>query len=268
MIVDAFTFFNELDMLESRLKFLYPYVDYFVISECNYTHSGKRKDLNYLKNLNRYKPYADKIIYLPYIVSDLEYQKWNFNQREVLDLTSDYWNIERAQRNHILWGIEQFPDDSIVFITDLDEVINPFIFPEIVERVKQQGHCALIQRMFYYNLSIESAVRWASCGVATKKEMFALSPNYVRSNSYTDPNRVIWEGGWHMSYFMTPEQIKIKLENFAHQEYNDERWKDLNRIEQCINDGKDLFDRGINWIRAEKNSFPEPFLNIFDKWLP
>jgi beta-1,4-mannosyl-glycoprotein beta-1,4-N-acetylglucosaminyltransferase len=255
-------------MLECRLKFLYPYVDYFVISECNYTHSGKRKELNYLKNLNRFKNYSDKIIYLPYIVSDQDYQKWNFNQREILDLSSDFWNLERAQRNFILNGIEHFSDNDIVFITDLDEIINPFNFTEIINRVQQQGNCALIQRMFYYNLSVESEIRWASCGVATKKEMFRLGPNYVRSSSYSDPTKVIWDGGWHMSYFMNPEQIKNKLENFAHQEYNEAHWKDLNRIQDCIKDGKDLFNRDIKWIKSEKNSFPEEFLNVFSQWYP
>jgi len=263
MIIDAFTFFNELDMLECRLKFLYPYVDYFIISESNYTFSGKRKELNYLKNLDRYKVYSDKIIYLPYIINDRDYQ--NLKKE---DGTFDCWNLEISQRNFTQWGMEHLPDDSIIFISDLDEVINPFIFPEIVKRVKQQGHCALIQRMFYYNLSIESSIRWANCGVATKKEMLNLTPHHVRLNTWVDPERVIWDGGWHMSYFMTPEQIKHKIESFSHQEFNLEHWKDLNRIEDCIKQRKDLFERdeSIKWIKSEKNSFPEEFLNAFKNW--
>lgn len=263
MIIDAFTFFNELDLLECRLKFLYPYVDYFVIAECNYTFSGKQKDLNFIKNIHRYKPYIDKIIYLPYIINDFEYQRF-IKQ----DNSFDCWNVEISQRNFITNGINHFPDDTIIFITDIDEVINPFIFTEVCSKVKEQGYCALIQRMFYYNLSVESVTRWANCGVATKKEMLSLEPHNVRLNTWLDPTRVIWEGGWHISYFMTPEQIKNKLESFSHQEYNEEHWKDLNRIEQCIKEGKDLFDRGFQWRRCEKDSFPKEFLEIFGKWYP
>ena len=42
-IIDAFSFFNEVDLLKLRLEYLRDVVDYFVISECNYTHSGKSK---------------------------------------------------------------------------------------------------------------------------------------------------------------------------------------------------------------------------------
>jgi len=36
-VFDCFTFFNELDLLEFRLKFLDEYVDYFFIAESNLT---------------------------------------------------------------------------------------------------------------------------------------------------------------------------------------------------------------------------------------
>ncbi len=42
-IIDGFSFFNEFDILKLRLEYLQDVVDYFIISECNYTHSGKEK---------------------------------------------------------------------------------------------------------------------------------------------------------------------------------------------------------------------------------
>ena len=36
-------FFNELELLELRLKILSPYVDYFVLVESNITFRGKNK---------------------------------------------------------------------------------------------------------------------------------------------------------------------------------------------------------------------------------
>ena len=41
-IIDSFLFHNEFDMLKLRLEYLRDSVDYFVISECNYTFSGKK----------------------------------------------------------------------------------------------------------------------------------------------------------------------------------------------------------------------------------
>ena len=42
-IFDCFTFFNELELLELRLKMLSPYVDYFVLVESNITFRGDSK---------------------------------------------------------------------------------------------------------------------------------------------------------------------------------------------------------------------------------
>ena len=49
-IIDCFTFFNELDLLEFRLKFLDPHIDHFIIAESNLTHSGKAKPFYFEEN--------------------------------------------------------------------------------------------------------------------------------------------------------------------------------------------------------------------------
>ena len=43
-IIDCFTFYNELDMLELRLNELNEVVDYFVLVECVKTHANNDKD--------------------------------------------------------------------------------------------------------------------------------------------------------------------------------------------------------------------------------
>ena len=53
-IFDVFLFFNELDLLELRLKTLYPIVDYFIITELCETFSGKPKDLLFNENKERF----------------------------------------------------------------------------------------------------------------------------------------------------------------------------------------------------------------------
>jgi beta-1,4-mannosyl-glycoprotein beta-1,4-N-acetylglucosaminyltransferase len=49
-IIDAFTFFNEIDILKIRLNLLYEKVDYFLICEANITHSGYKKPYYFLEN--------------------------------------------------------------------------------------------------------------------------------------------------------------------------------------------------------------------------
>ena len=49
-VFDVFLFFNELDILELRLKMLNDVVDFFVITECDFTFSGKPKSLIFAKS--------------------------------------------------------------------------------------------------------------------------------------------------------------------------------------------------------------------------
>lgn len=64
MVYDCFTFFNEYELLELRLKTLYNVVDYFVIVESNKTHHNVPKPYNFAENITRYEDYWEKIIYV------------------------------------------------------------------------------------------------------------------------------------------------------------------------------------------------------------
>ena len=64
MIVDCFTFYNELDILKKRLKYLSSEVDKFVIVESTVTHRGEPKELYYKNNKELFKDWEDKIIHI------------------------------------------------------------------------------------------------------------------------------------------------------------------------------------------------------------
>mgnify|MGYP006129958627 CR=1 FL=1 len=49
MLIDAFTYFNEKELVELRLKYLDPIVDYFVVIESNITFTGKKKKMEFSK---------------------------------------------------------------------------------------------------------------------------------------------------------------------------------------------------------------------------
>ena len=61
IVVDAFHFFNELEMLQFRLAELNGYVDYFVIVEAKKTHSGIEKELFFENNKYLFEKYLHKI---------------------------------------------------------------------------------------------------------------------------------------------------------------------------------------------------------------
>ena len=47
MLIDAFIFMNERELVELRVKYLSPVVDFFVVVEANITHQGKEKSWNF-----------------------------------------------------------------------------------------------------------------------------------------------------------------------------------------------------------------------------
>ncbi len=59
-IIDTFMFNDELDLLESRLEYLYDHVDHFVLVESNVTHRGAPKTIFYSLYKDRFEKYQDK----------------------------------------------------------------------------------------------------------------------------------------------------------------------------------------------------------------
>jgi beta-1,4-mannosyl-glycoprotein beta-1,4-N-acetylglucosaminyltransferase len=98
-IIDSFTFFNEIDILKMRLSLLYEKVDHFVICEANVTHSGIKKDFNFLDYHNDFLPWKDKIIYLKF---EPDISVFDFSQKDTsTNYSSPTWHLETQQRNFL-----------------------------------------------------------------------------------------------------------------------------------------------------------------------
>ena len=66
-LYDCSLYYDEDLILNIRLNILNKYFDKFVICESTYSHSGRKKKLNF--NINNFSEFKDKIIY---VVSDEE----------------------------------------------------------------------------------------------------------------------------------------------------------------------------------------------------
>jgi beta-1,4-mannosyl-glycoprotein beta-1,4-N-acetylglucosaminyltransferase len=262
MILDCFTFFNEVELLEGRLEYLYDTVDYFIIVECNITHRGNPKPLNYLNNIQRYKKYLDKIIYFPY-AADIK----DLNVDQTLtdfDYNSAHWKIEKRQRNHILEAVKFFKEDDMVLISDLDEIPSK---SAINIASKQLGTAAaafsLSQDFFFYNFSQKQSYPWKGTVISTNKFVQEQSPQWLRDMRWDIPT--IFQGGYHLSYWGDPSRIATKIQNFAHQELNKETFTDTERIKERIKSGNDPFDRQ-QLIPVVPESISTDIYSIFAKY--
>jgi beta-1,4-mannosyl-glycoprotein beta-1,4-N-acetylglucosaminyltransferase len=260
MIIDAFTFFNELDLLELRLEYLYDIVDYFVIVESNVTHSGKPKSLMFLENKERYKKYLDKIVYNPYIFYNTG--KINFNvELSTGDYKSVHWYLENNQRNHIRKSLEHFQDTDYIIVGDIDEIPDKNAI-KIAQQSYSPENVALTfeQQLYYYNFYNKMQDPWTGSVFSTVKVAKELSPQHLRSNRTVFPK--IQNGGWHFSYFGGTDSIIKKIESFAHQEYNKPQHKQKERIENSIKEGKDLYSQDTRFIKVDMDLLPSDLSSI------
>jgi beta-1,4-mannosyl-glycoprotein beta-1,4-N-acetylglucosaminyltransferase len=271
-IIDCFIFFNELDLLEFRLKLLDKHVDHFVIAESNLTHSGKPKPLHFEENKKRFEPWLKKIIYVP------------VNQTtEGLDFTlqvnsytpqSAAWKLENAQRNALSAAGSIAAQEDLVLISDLDEIPHPFILKKIN---LDKGPVALNMLFHYYFFNCQNAGTerwWNGSIVCTGKQFKATTAQQLRDNR--NVFKSIPKAGWHFSYLGGLEKIKYKIQSFAHTEFNKEEYLKDENIIKAMEEGEDIFNRpGMlykfvslyyypAWLRTVMLQYPS-FLHLKNK---
>lgn len=245
LIIDSFIFYNEIQLLKFRFEELYNYVDKFLIVESKKTFVGKPKPLYFLENKNIFEKYIDKV---EHVIID-------FEQSE------NAWENERFQRSSIMKGLESMnlKDEDLIIISDLDEI------PDIENILKHDFSSlkpkSLAQDMYYFNINTY---------VNEKTNCSIVSP-FKSLKEYGNPQKIreewntferINKGGWHFSYFGDIEFIKNKIQNFSHQELNNLEFTNEDHIKNCIENAKDLFNRG------DKNASMRHLPTEENKYLP
>lgn len=265
MIIDCFPFYNELDMLDCRLEYLYNHVDKFALCESNFTHVGNPKPLYFLENISRYQRYLDKILYVPFFINRKEYV--------FPDGSFDIWKIELGQRHQLVTALVPYPDDTVVMISDLDEIPNIEYIPTICKELDTQLMVHMGYDLFQFNLSYKFRDRrWFHPVAGKKRDMLIHGPNAFRTTLSSTTYHCTWldNSGWHLSYFMDAAGLSNKLKNFAHQEYNTSYLTDEERLKKCIENKEPIHDMFSTdeLIRVDRKHFPQHFLQVFDRFYP
>lgn len=280
-VIDCFTFFNEFDLLEIRLKYLYEHVDYFVIVEADQSFTGEPKPLGFNEHSDRYQAYSDKIIYLPCKMPAFkkEHKK------------STAWKREAYQRNYLMQGLQRIGVTSSdrILIGDIDEIVNLKVLENVKSGSVQFDQTSIKDQVLQLMLVFaklpldifsskkENSLRfrqlWLSLtGYKSLPILLRMDNHYYFVNN-RERKKNIWKGtllmkcdvlkyfvfedmrelrrfpckwvengGWHFSYLGGKEIIKYKLRNFSHQEYNVAEIVNDQYINFCIENGYSLFD--------------------------
>jgi len=257
-IIDCFPFYNELSMLELRLKELNQLVDHFVLVESTVSFANKSKPLFYDENKELFEEYHDKIIHV--VVDDMPPDKFWKSKNQT--------SLKRAQhqRNKIREGIEQCSPSAkdIILISDVDEIPDTNTLKDTVERGFDKIY-NLKQDMYYYNTTCKSKDPWSLAIISS----YNLLQPYLkdldklrRDRTFCKEDEKIEKGGWHLTYFGGTEAIINKLQNFsAHKQFGTDEFTSIQNVESAIANNLDLFDRDGHSFeritRAENRYLPE-----------
>jgi hypothetical protein len=213
VVVDAFPFNNELDILTMRLTELYDAVDRFVIVEATRDHQDHVKPLWYADNKSRFAQWADKIEHV--IVRDGEMPSM------VQD--NDPWAREYAQREYIARGVGGLDDTAVILQSDVDEI------PRALQaRNVRPGNTMLVfeQRLHCFAVDWLHPDMWYGTVAATLGTLGKM-PKGKRFIWQRDARvRVdcpphLRDAGWHFSWLGGAEAAMAKVGSFCHPEVED-----------------------------------------------
>lgn len=278
-VIDAFMFFNELDLLEIRLHEMDPIVDYFVIVESLERHgSNQPKDAVLRDNWNRFRQFERKIKYV--LLPRLE---------PIFSGSLSGWEREYFNRNALLPPVLEVaePDDAVI-ISDCDEIPRMTAIRDNLSELSQGVH-RLSMPMYNYNvnrlITTDTPEGWDMAVIGTVRQIQQigaqrarlflrrdrLPPGWVEPQDSGLKTYTIFNAGWHFTdFFGSAEGVKEKLRSFSHAsdpEEGDFVRKDARQILKQILEGVPVRStRSTVWRETNDPTLPEYFLKNVDRF--
>ncbi|MBY0316945.1 MAG: N-acetylglucosaminyltransferase [Bdellovibrionales bacterium] len=253
MIYDCFAFFNELDLLDLRLKELSPVVDKFVIVEATKTFQKTPKPLYFQQNKDRYKEYEDKIIHVVVDTYPNFFTKWRVPRT---------WDYDNAQKEFILKGLKGARPDDTVIVSDIDEIplrskVREFahtpgirVFEQYLSYYYLNNICTFIpgeSAQFHGTKNKQGFGFWRGSVMVEYSRIQSIKKTRLFRDKENAQTTVIPKGGWHFSYMGGVDMIIKKIEAWTHDEYNKPEFKSPEHILQSIRSGTSLFDKSMTF---------------------
>lgn len=245
MVIDAFTFNNELETLEIRLNILDKYVDKFAIAEARTTFSGVPKPLFYLENKGLFEKWADKIVHYIIEEGDKEIEKMAWLSPNTGN-GEHYWIREFYQKESLKKALTFCDDSDVVFISDVDEIWNPLMMCNFEDDTKVYKPKQLPYMYYLNQRTDEDWLGWSGTICTAYKNIKESCLNHLRTDEMTE-YEVIENGGWHFNSLGGREK---KQEAFKHPLYEtDTEWKrrevnmhiDENDLPQYLKDNREKY---------------------------
>jgi beta-1,4-mannosyl-glycoprotein beta-1,4-N-acetylglucosaminyltransferase len=223
-IIDCFTYFNEVELLELRYHLLKDSVDYFVIADANRTHTGEPKPFTLKETIKKLGLSLEKIKVLEVSLPSKE-EEPDDNVRGAIQ--------KNAMAEYISWN-------TVAFVGDADEILNPK-YIKYYETIVRNNPNSILRVPMSFLVGRADLVDcdetgksrlWANCYMCMghHKEKYSLDEirmsyqNNTRHIVYKDifaiDNGIIEDAGWHFTWMGGSDRIKTKFKSFQHFNHN------------------------------------------------
>ena len=278
-IFDCTTFYSEHLMMDIRFNILNNFVEKFIVCESTFSHSGKKKKLNF--DINNYPKFKDKISYIiideepPNIIGDKNGLAKPFEKR------SDSLKRIELSYDYMIKSLSDVNDDDLIILSDNDEIPNLNS-----KQFKNSKKDILIfkQLFFYYKFNLlYDLIPWYGSKAAKKKKLLSMSwlrnlknkkYPFWRLDTYFSNTRyinleIINEGGWHFTNLMTAEKLYEKLTNFGHHDEFELSGMTVNDLQKKIDNKEVFFNHFVDKEKyKERWDFDYKLKKIDNKKLP
>ena len=180
LVVDCFLYNGEVTLLDVRLRYLSAHVDWFIIAESAQTFNGRSRTPTFKNDIQK-------------IVSEVPglEKKIRYAFSETLPGDSS-WERETASRSSLTPYLTDMPDDTVVMLSDIDEIPCVDIIPKQIDDFR-----VLNQDLYYYRFNLHcNEIKWHGTRIFPAK--FLRQGGTLQEARRKEEGVVVENAGWYL----------------------------------------------------------------------
>jgi len=261
--------------MDVRFHAMNEHVEKFIVTESTFSHSGKKKKLNF--DINNYQKYKDKIIYMVIDKEPDDIIKSSDNGQ--FKRTNSIKRIELSY-DHMMSEIKKVSDNDLIILSDNDEIPNL----NALQFKKNKNDIYIFKQLFFYykfNL-LYDRMFWFGSKACKKKKLESLSwlrnlkskkYPFWRLDTYFSKTKninfeIVNDGGWHFTNIMSAEDLYTKMTNFGHHDEFELSGLTLEDLKISIDKGVVFYDHFAGQEEKNKWKYDYKLKKISDSLLP
>lgn len=236
-VLDSFLFTHEFDLLEVRLRTLWPVVDKFLLMEGDHNFTNQPKEMRFNEQKDRFAWAKDKLIHIQHI------GPFKHGPGDLF--------IEHQHRQYLYEqakSIPGFEENDILLLSDVDEIPSR----EAINGLHGDFVSPLLfhQEFYYYNIKCHRGKKWhGTMAMRFGYDLGNVGEARAKRNAMTF---IKGQCGWHLAHFYDSEGIREKLRHSSHRYYNDPMYHSDEHLAKCVKNNKSYLGK------ADGDTPPEP----------